>query len=63
MKIQYDSSLDLYIIADGLKVMTVTPKQFLALNTMANLKSEFHKRLDMDKEICYNQNMLRDKEK
>jgi hypothetical protein len=62
MKIQYDSSLDLYIIADGLKVMTVTPKQFSALNTMANLKSEFHKRLDMDKEICYNQNMLRDEE-
>jgi hypothetical protein len=62
MKIQYDSSLDLYIIADGLKVMTVTPKQFLALNTMANLKSEFHKRLDMDKEICYNQNMLKDEE-
>jgi hypothetical protein len=62
MKIQYDSSLDLYIIADGLKVMTVTPKQFLALNTMANLKSEFHKRLDMDKEICYNQNRLKDEE-
>jgi hypothetical protein len=62
MKIQYDSSLDLYIIADGLKVMTVTPKQFLALNTMANLKSEFHKRLDMDKEICYNYDRLRDEE-
>jgi hypothetical protein len=62
MKIQYDSSLDLYIIADGLKVMTVTPKQFLALNTMANLKSEFHKRLDMDKELCYNYDRLRDKE-
>ena len=62
MKIQYDSSLDLYIIADGLKVMTVTPKQFLALNTMANLKSEFHKRLDIDKEICYNQNRLKDEE-
>ncbi len=62
MKIQYDSSLDLYIIADGLKVMTVTPKQFSALNTMANLKSEFHKRLDMDKEICYNYDRLRDEE-
>jgi hypothetical protein len=63
MKIQYDSSLDLYIIADGLKVMTVTPKQFSAIKTTAELKNEFHKRLDMDKEICYNQNMLRDKEK
>jgi hypothetical protein len=62
MKIRYDSSLDLYIIADGLKVMTITPKQFSTLKTMANIKSEFHKRLDMDKEICYNQNMLRDEE-
>jgi hypothetical protein len=62
MKIQYDSSLDLYIIADGLKVMTVTPKQFSAIKTTAELKNEFHKRLDMDKEICYNQNMLRDEE-
>jgi hypothetical protein len=62
MKISYDSSLDLYIIADGLQVMTVTPKQFSAIKTTAELKNEFHKRLDMDKELCYNQNRLRDQE-
>jgi len=62
MKIRYDSNLNLYIIADDLKVMTMTPKQFSTLKTMANIKSEFHKRIDMDKEICYNQNMLKDEE-
>lgn len=62
MKVSYDSSLDLYIIADGLKVLTVTPKQFSAIKTTAELKNEFQKRLDMDKELCYNYDRLRDEE-
>ena len=62
MKVVYDSSIDRYIVADGVKVLSFTPAQFSALQTMQNLKSEFHKRLDMDKEICYNQDRLRDEE-
>jgi len=62
MKITYDGSIDRYIVADGIKVLSLTPKQFSAIQSMVELKSEFHKRLDMDKEICYNQNMLRDEE-
>lgn len=62
MKITYDSSIDRYIIADGLKVLSLSPKQFSAMQTMSQLKSEFHKRLDNDKELCYNQNRLRDEE-
>lgn len=62
MKINYDSTIDRYIVADGLKVLSLTPTQFTAIKTMADLKSEFHKRLDIDKELCYNQNILRDEE-
>lgn len=62
MKITYDGSIDRYIVADGLKVLSLTPTQFSAIQSMVELKSEFHKRLDNDKELCYNQNMLRDEE-
>lgn len=62
MKVTYDSSIDRYIVADGLKVLSLTPKQFSAIQTMKELKSEFHKRIIMDKELCYNQNILRDEE-
>lgn len=62
MKISYDSSIDRYIVADGLKVLSFTPAQFTAMKTMSDLKSEFHKRLDNDRELCYNQNILRDEE-
>lgn len=62
MKISYDSSIDRYIVADGLKVLSFTQAQFTAMKTMSDLKNEFHKRLDNDRELCYNQNILRDEE-
>lgn len=62
MKVRYDSSIDRYIVADGVKVLSFTPAQFGSFQTMKDLKSEFHKRLDMDKEVCYTQDRLRDEE-
>lgn len=62
MKINYDSTINRYIIADGLKVLSLTPTQFSLIKNMADLKSEFNKRLDKHKDLCYNQNILRDED-
>lgn len=62
MKVRYDRSIDRYIVVDGVKVLSFTPAQFKAIKTIKDLRGEFQKRLDMDKEVCYNQDRLKDEE-
>jgi hypothetical protein len=55
MKITYDSTINRYIVAHGVKVMSFSPRQFETFKTLKELVSQFHVRIIDDEEVCYNE--------
>jgi hypothetical protein len=55
MKITYDSTIDRYIVAHGVKVMSFSPRQFATFKTIKELNRQFHARIIDDEKVCYNE--------